>query len=74
MFLETRRKSVLQPRSWTCDACMIHLQVRDWYVESFKELRNFRPIKDAESELKFTDLLKHIYHRHRCAQLCPSQC
>ena len=34
-------------------------------MESFKELRNFRPIRDAESELKFTDLLKHIYHRHR---------
>ena len=43
------------------------VQVRDWYVESFKELRNFRPIRDAESELQFTSLLKHIYHRHRRA-------
>lgn len=41
------------------------LKVRDWYVESFKELRNFKPIRDAESELKFTHLLRHIYHRHR---------
>ena len=41
------------------------MQVRDWYVESFKELRNFKPIRDAESELKFTHLLRHIYHRHR---------
>ena len=41
-------------------------------MESFKELRNFRPIKDAESELKFTDLLKHIYHRHRCVGIALS--
>ena len=34
-------------------------------MESFKELRNFKPIRDAESELKFTHLLRHIYHRHR---------
>ncbi len=34
-------------------------------MESFKELRNFKPIRDAESELKFTGLLRHIYHRHR---------
>ena len=34
-------------------------------MESFKELRNFQPIRDAESELKFTRLLRHIYHRHR---------
>ena len=44
------------------------MQVRDWYVESFKELRNFKPIRDAESELKFTGLLRHIYHRHRYEQ------
>jgi len=44
---------------------MTDLQVRDWYVESSKELRSFKPIRDADSELKFTDLLKHIYHRHR---------
>lgn len=36
-------------------------------MESFKELREFKPIRDAESELKFTELLKHIYHRHRQA-------
>ena len=44
---------------------MNHMQVRDWYVESFKELRDFKPIRDAETELKFTHLLRHIYHRHR---------
>lgn len=59
------------------------MQVRDWYVESFKELRNFKPIRDAESELKFTGLLRHIYHRHRfdfigpqniiCGQNMPGQ-
>ncbi len=40
-------------------------QVRDWYVESFKDLRDFPAIKDNNDEQKFTDLLRHIYHRHR---------
>jgi hypothetical protein len=38
--------------------------VRDWYVESFKELRTFPHIRDANDELKFTELLRHIYRRH----------
>lgn len=33
-------------------------QVRDWYVDSFKELRSFPEVRDAETELKFTSLLK----------------
>ena len=61
--------SALQQESLSRGGCITPVQVRDWYVESFKELRNFRPIRDAENELKFTDLLKHIYHRHRCAAL-----
>ena len=40
-------------------------QVRDWYVESFRDLREFPAIKDNNDEQKFTDLLRHIYHRHR---------
>lgn len=40
------------------------MQVRDWYVESFKELRTFPHIRDANDELKFTELLRHIYRRH----------
>lgn len=41
------------------------MRVRDWYVESFKDLREFPAIKDNNDEQKFTDLLRHIYHRHR---------
>lgn len=40
------------------------LQVRDWYVESFRELRGFPKVKDASDELQFTRLLQHIYRRH----------
>eukprot|EP00775_Hariotina_reticulata_P011444 gene11444-11590_t len=40
------------------------LKVRDWYVESFKELRSFPLIRDASDELRFTELLRHIYRRH----------
>eukprot|EP00798_Chlamydomonas_sp_ICE-L_P031808 gene31808-7007_t len=40
------------------------LKVRDWYVESFKDLRNFPAIKDASDELKFTEVLRGIYRRH----------
>jgi hypothetical protein len=39
-------------------------QVRDWYVESFRELRSFPKVKDAGDELQFTRLLQHIYRRH----------
>jgi pyruvate dehydrogenase kinase 2/3/4 len=40
------------------------LKVRDWYVESFRELRGFPKVKDASDELQFTRLLQHIYRRH----------
>lgn len=40
------------------------LKVRDWYVESFKELRLFPNIRDASDEGKFTNLLRSIYRRH----------
>lgn len=41
------------------------LKVRDWYVESFTELRAFPPIRDGADELAFTDLLRSIYRRHQ---------
>ncbi len=40
-------------------------QVRDWYVDSFKELRQFPEIRDTQTELKFTQLLKV----QRCGRL-----
>eukprot|EP00195_Chlamydomonas_chlamydogama_P002954 CAMPEP_0202919884 /NCGR_PEP_ID=MMETSP1392-20130828/76563_1 /ASSEMBLY_ACC=CAM_ASM_000868 /TAXON_ID=225041 /ORGANISM="Chlamydomonas chlamydogama, Strain SAG 11-48b" /LENGTH=398 /DNA_ID=CAMNT_0049613345 /DNA_START=387 /DNA_END=1583 /DNA_ORIENTATION=- len=40
------------------------LKVRDWYVESFKDLRQFPAIKDGPDEMKFTELLRQIYRRH----------
>uniref|UniRef100_A0A7S0V6I7 Protein-serine/threonine kinase n=1 Tax=Polytomella parva TaxID=51329 RepID=A0A7S0V6I7_9CHLO len=39
-------------------------RVRDWYVESFKDIRRFRPIKDSFDEFEFTECLKNIYRRH----------
>ena len=59
-------RAAIYPESAMSEAAQLNVQVRDWYVESFKELRNFKPIRDAESELRFTSLLRHIYHRHRC--------
>lgn len=41
------------------------LKVRDWYVESFKDLKAYNKIKDAGDEQQFTTLLRHIYSRHR---------
>ncbi|KAF5831855.1 mitochondrial branched-chain alpha-ketoacid dehydrogenase kinase-domain-containing protein [Dunaliella salina] len=40
------------------------LKVRDWYVDSFKELRQFPPITNAQDEANFTMLLRSIYRRH----------
>ena len=44
----------------------VHVQVRDWYVDSFKELRQFPEVRDSDTELKFTSLLKV-----RQQALCP---
>lgn len=41
------------------------LKVRDWYVESFRDLRQFPNIKDSTDEVNFTEMLKHIYIRHK---------
>jgi hypothetical protein len=38
--------------------------VRDWYVESFRDLRAHPPVKDAADEVAFTELLRHVYRRH----------
>lgn len=40
------------------------VQVRDWYVQSFKELRSFPTVKDAADEAQFTSLLRKIHQRH----------
>ena len=34
--------------------------VRDWYVESFDELKRFPDIKSMEDEAKFTELIKSV--------------
>ena len=38
--------------------------MRDWYVESFKDIRSFPNIKHAEDEAQFNALLEKIYARH----------
>ncbi|CAH9114899.1 unnamed protein product [Cuscuta epithymum] len=40
------------------------LKVRDWYVESFRDLRSFPDIKDKSDELEFTQMIKMIKVRH----------
>ncbi|KAH7276617.1 hypothetical protein KP509_39G015000 [Ceratopteris richardii] len=39
-------------------------KVRDWYVDSFRDLRSFPDISDYEDESKFTDLIQRIKIRH----------
>eukprot|EP01018_Ginkgo_biloba_P014140 Gb_36900 [translate_table: standard] len=39
-------------------------QVRDWYVESFKDLCEFPEIQGSEDELRFTDMINQIKVRH----------
>jgi pyruvate dehydrogenase kinase 2/3/4 len=38
--------------------------VRDWYIKSFKDIRNFPPIRDRVDELKFAEFLQWIKTRH----------
>ncbi|THU69044.1 hypothetical protein C4D60_Mb08t10220 [Musa balbisiana] len=40
------------------------LKVRDWYLDSFRDLRSFPKIKDPSDELSFTQLIKMIKLRH----------
>ncbi|CAI9776163.1 unnamed protein product [Fraxinus pennsylvanica] len=40
------------------------LKVRDWYLDSFRDLRSFHDIKDKSDELKFTQMIKMIKVRH----------
>ncbi|KNA16490.1 hypothetical protein SOVF_088470 [Spinacia oleracea] len=40
------------------------LKVRDWYVDSFRDLRSFPCIKDNNDELDFTQMIKMIKVRH----------
>lgn len=39
-------------------------QVRDWYLDSFRDLRTFPEIKDSNDELTFTQMIKMIKVRH----------
>ncbi|GAB4825638.1 hypothetical protein Ancab_008512 [Ancistrocladus abbreviatus] len=39
-------------------------QVRDWYLDSFRDLRSFPEIKDKNDELEFTQMIKMIKVRH----------
>lgn len=48
--------------------------VRDWYVESFRELRGFREVRNATEEEAFTRLIKAIMtaRRNTCGLLSLS--
>ncbi|KAK6913612.1 Branched-chain alpha-ketoacid dehydrogenase kinase/Pyruvate dehydrogenase kinase, N-terminal [Dillenia turbinata] len=40
------------------------LKVRDWYLDSFRDIRSFLEIKDKNDELEFTKMIKMIKVRH----------
>ncbi|XP_018485491.2 pyruvate dehydrogenase (acetyl-transferring) kinase, mitochondrial [Raphanus sativus] len=40
------------------------LKVRDWYVESFRDMRAFPEIKDTADEKEFTQMIKAVKVRH----------
>ncbi|OMO58580.1 hypothetical protein COLO4_34520 [Corchorus olitorius] len=40
------------------------LKVRDWYLDSFRDLRSFPEIKDVNDEREFTQMIKAIKVRH----------
>ncbi|MQM22185.1 hypothetical protein Taro_055233 [Colocasia esculenta] len=40
------------------------LKVRDWYLDSFRDVRSFPEIKDISDELAFTEMIKMIKVRH----------
>lgn len=40
------------------------LKVRDWYLDSFRDLRTFPEIKDPSDEKEFTQMIKAVKVRH----------
>lgn len=42
----------------------VRAQVRDWYLDSFQDLRSFREIATPSDEMAFTKLLAAIKERH----------
>ncbi|KAL1211852.1 [Pyruvate dehydrogenase (acetyl-transferring)] kinase [Cardamine amara subsp. amara] len=40
------------------------LKVRDWYLESFRDMRAFPEIKDSSDEKEFTQMIKAVKVRH----------
>lgn len=40
------------------------LKVKDWYLDSFRDIRSFPCIKDATRELAFTNMIRMIKVRH----------
>ncbi|KAH7373243.1 hypothetical protein KP509_17G046100 [Ceratopteris richardii] len=40
------------------------LQVRQWYIDSFRDLRSFPDIRNSQDEASFTNLLYQIKRRH----------
>ena len=38
--------------------------MRDWYLDSFRDLRSFPDIKDSNDEEDFTQMIKAIKVRH----------
>lgn len=40
------------------------LKVRDWYVDSFRDIRSCPEVKDMKDEREFTDVIKAIKVRH----------
>lgn len=39
-------------------------QVRDWYVESYDEMKSFPPIETVEDEQKFTHMIENVMNKH----------
>jgi pyruvate dehydrogenase kinase 2/3/4 len=42
----------------------MYWKVKDWYVDSFRDLRSFPEILNEKDELEFTNLIHQIKMRH----------
>ncbi|CAK9160881.1 unnamed protein product [Ilex paraguariensis] len=59
-----RRAIELQTLPYALSQKPAILKVRDWYLDSFRDLRSFPEIKDKINELEFTEIIKMIKVRH----------
>lgn len=59
-YVLARERSICRTNFWSFST----VKVRDWYLDSFRDLRCFPEVRNRDDELAFTEMIKMIRVRH----------